>query len=431
MDRAADEHPTQYHPDLPGLDKTDIRWNFVTHALEGGLYIGGLAFVAANSVLPRIVDLLGGPAWVIGLTPVLTMIGFNVLPILTAHLVESMERVKPLLMLAGVFQRLPYLLAGLLLYYLGDSRSEIVLWVVVATPLMSGLAGGLIVTAWQELVAKTVPNNRRSSIFATRNIISAAIGIGAGGTVAAVLDQVPGIRGYALLHLIAFGFLLLSYLVFMNIREGRHEQRSSAAHRRLRDNVAEAISILGGDRKLQRYVTTVPLVSAMYVMVPFLPIYTLEATGRPDSFLGLLVTAQMVGGITGNAIAGYLGDRFGGRSVMLLGRGLLVGACVWAATATQSWAFVAVFFLMGWGLSSNMVGQSTMAIEFCPFQKRSTYLAIISSANVPAMLLFSLGGAWLRGALGSFPGVAAVAAALLAASLLLLLRIPEPRRAGA
>jgi len=415
------------HPDLPGLDNEDIRWNYIAHAVEGGLYIGGLAFVAANSVLPRMVELLGGPDWVISLSPVLTMVGFNLPPLLTAPLVETLDRVKPLLMLTGVFQRVPYLCAGLLLYYLGESHRVAVLWVVILTPLISGLAGGLIVTAWQELVAKTVPNNRRSSIFATRNIISAAIGLSAGGIVAAVLDRLPGIRGYAVLHLIAFGFLALSFAVFVNIREGRHEQRSSAQRHRLAGNIREAWAILRSDHRLSRYVATVPLVSAMFVMVPFLPIHALKVTCRPDSFLGLLVTSQMVGGIVGNALAGYLGDRFGGRLVMLTGRVVLVSACAWGIFAAQSWEFTSMFFLMGWGFSSNMVGQQAMSIEFCPFEKRSTYLAIISSANVPAMLVFSLGGSWLRDVIGSFGGLSATAAALLAVSVLLLLRIPEPR----
>jgi len=214
---------------LPGLDRDDIRWNYIAHAIEGGLYIGGLSFVAANSVLPRIVEILGGPAWVISLTPILTMLGFNLLPVFNAHRIEMLERVKPVLLLTGIFQRIPYLFAGLAIYFLGVKHPHAALWFVVLVPLLSGLFGGLISTAWQELVAKTVPNRRRASVFALRNIISSMIGITAGGIIAAVLNWMPGIRGYGLLHLITFVFLALSYVVFVHIREGSYTRQTAGA----------------------------------------------------------------------------------------------------------------------------------------------------------------------------------------------------------
>lgn len=381
-----------YHPDQPGLTRADVRWNYAAHAVEGGLYVGGLSFVAANSILPRMVEVLGGPSWVISLTPVLTMIGFNLLPLSTAHVVESLDRVKPALMITGILQRIPYFFAGLLLFFWGETHPATVLPAVVAVPLVSGFFGGLILTAWQELVAKTVPNHRRSSVFALRNIISAVIGILAGGIIATVLDRVPGTKGYGILHLIAFACLAVSFVVFAQIREGRDQRRKQSNDTGLRRNLAGAIEILRADGRLRKYLTTTALLNSMFVMVPFLPLAALRITGRPDSFLGFLVTAQMIGGIAGNAIAGYMGDRYGGRNVMLGGRALLVVSCVWAAFAQSTWEFAAIFLLQGWGTASNMVGNQTMNIEFCPLEKRSTYLAIMSFVNVPAMLVFSLGG---------------------------------------
>ena len=358
------------------------------------------------------------------------MLGFNLLPVFNAHKIEALERVKPILLLTGIFQRIPYLFAGLAIYYFGVKHPGVALWFVVLVPLLSGLFGGLISTAWQELVAKTVPNRRRASVFALRNIISSMIGITAGGIVAAVLNWIPGIRGYGILHLITFCFLALSYVVFVHIREGSYIRQTRNAKPGLRGNFREIGQIVRADRLLVRYAVTVSVVNAMFIMVPFLPIHALRVTKRPDSFLGFLVIAQMAGGILGNALAGYTGDRYGGRNVIFLGRVLLTIGTVWAAFAGASWMFIGIFFLQGWGSFSNMVGVQTMTIEFCPVEKRSTYLAIIATANVPFMLLCSLGGSWLWRATQNFTVLSLAAGSLLLLSLALLISIPEPRRSS-
>ena len=40
-----------------------LRRNYAAHSLEGGLFIGGVAFVHPQTVLPRIIERLGGPDW--------------------------------------------------------------------------------------------------------------------------------------------------------------------------------------------------------------------------------------------------------------------------------------------------------------------------------------------------------------------------------
>ncbi|HEY1081569.1 MAG TPA: hypothetical protein VGE29_04865, partial [Prosthecobacter sp.] len=48
-----------------------VRRNFICHCLEGGLYMGGTAFLAPETVLPKMVETLGGQAWIIAMMPVL------------------------------------------------------------------------------------------------------------------------------------------------------------------------------------------------------------------------------------------------------------------------------------------------------------------------------------------------------------------------
>ncbi|MBD3240193.1 MAG: MFS transporter [Chitinivibrionales bacterium] len=425
--------PDTSPPATPRLASTDrlaefhtvASRNYIAHGIEGGLFMGGLAFVAVNSVLPRLADKLNAPAWVTSLTPVLLMMGFALPTVFTAHWVEKQHRVMPVLLFTGVFQRIPYLIAGLIL--LLRPADHIALWVVVLTPLISGLAGGFIATAWQELVAKTVKPTRRSSVFAIRNVLATGIGLVAGIVIGRVLERYPGMRGFGILHLICFGFLVLSYIAFSRIRETRQKPRDHHTHASLLQNLKAMPGIVARDRVFRTFLVARATSNAVFIVVPFMAIHALAVTGRPDAFLGSLVTAQMIGGILGNVFAGYVGDKHGTRTVALIGSTLLAAMTVTALFASTTWAFVAVFFALGLAQFVEKIGRQTMGIEISPFNKRSTYLALISFINVPSMLTASVISATLWDTTRSFTVLGVTAALLLGMTTLLYLRLPEPR----
>lgn len=138
-------HP-HYHKDAH-----HVRRNFVCHVLEGGLYMGGTAFLAPESVLPKMVQSLGGLPWVIAVMPVLLPAAFAVMGLFIAPVVERLTRFKPWVLGFGLLQRLPYLITGLILLRVEDLDGWL-LPLVVLTPLVSGLIGGVTVVAWMEMV---------------------------------------------------------------------------------------------------------------------------------------------------------------------------------------------------------------------------------------------------------------------------------------
>jgi len=159
------------------------------------------------------------------------------------------------------------------------------------------------------------------------------------------------------------------------------------------------------------------------IMVPFMSLHGLAATGATASFLGLLVSAQMAGGIAGNVIAGFLGNRYGGKSPMLVGRilFLLVGAA--AIFAHAQWQFLAVFALYGMGVSCNQVGTSTMNITLSPAHDRTTYLSIMSTIAIPSMLLASALSTVVWSLTSNFAALAAATLLAVALSTLFLAKV--------
>jgi MFS family permease len=156
-----------------------LQRNFLAHCLEGGFYMAGLVFVMLETVLPSFVQSLGGAPWLISIMPALLPATFNMLGLFIAPLVERMHQFKTFVCTFGALQRLPYLVAGLLMLLVPMSDNTL-LWVVMLAPLLSGLVGGIGVQAWMEMVTRMIPPNRRASGWAIRYQISNAIGLVAG-----------------------------------------------------------------------------------------------------------------------------------------------------------------------------------------------------------------------------------------------------------
>ncbi len=388
--------------------------------------MGGFRFIAAETIGPAMVASLAGPDWLVALMPMLSMLGYVLPQILIAHHVQGMVRHMPLVAIIGVFQRLPLLIAGLVLL-LADGHRLSALAAVALAPLGCGLIAGFSVNAWQELVAKTVPASRRSSLFAVRNVLASAIGLVAGGAVAAVLRRYPGPVGFGLLHLVTFALLAVSLAVFLLVREVPYPRPPVRHADTLAGNLRTMPGLLAGNRRFLTYLLADACMAGIYIMMPFLGIHALEVLHKPNEYLGFLLMVHTAGSIAGNLVGGAVGDRCGSKRVIVLSQAAFLVIAAWGAVAGRSVEFLALFFLLGTAQTWLSIGKQTFCLEISPLEHRATYLAILGTTNVPATL-----AAWLLSwltwqATHSFAWVAGLTAACVLSAAILLSRVRDPR----
>lgn len=403
--------------------------NYLAHCIEGGLYMGGLTFIAADSVMPAMVSLLGGGNWLIALMPVIGLLGVAWPALLFAHRVEQLYWMKPFVLFTGLVQRLVYLIAAFALIFLARTHLAAAVLIAAFIPFISGSIGGTNVCAWMELVARVIPSDRLASSWAIRKILTAIIGIFAGGIIKTVLDRHSGAEGFGILYLYAFAGLMCSYLIFAMIRETKPlPPHPDKPRRTLLENMRSLPGLIRAHPEYRRFLKIKLLTMGIYVPAPFLAIHALETTGRGPGFLGELVVAQMTGTITGNILAGWLGDRHGGRILLIIARLSLIALCLGAVFAASAAVFLVIFFLFGFGLNFNEVGEATVTLEIVPPDRRPTCVAIITALALPGMLTAALLSTLLRGLTHSIAPAALLGAVAMTASLHFALRIKEPRR---
>lgn len=370
------------------------RRNWWLHVLEGGVYIGAMGFVSSQTVAPVLVRETGGPDWLVAATPVMTFVGFAIAPILTAHRIDRLPRFMPVLLVNGIFQRLPLLLAALLLWWLGTHAATP--WIIALTPLIAGFLGGLTLTAWQQLIAKTVPPDQRSACFAARFILTSLIGLGAGVGVEAILHHHPGVDGYAWLHLCGFIGAALSYTLFTRIHEGGASPvTDDHATRRFAANLASAHDLVTADKRLGLLLTTIILGMAQFLVTGFLVIRAREVLSAPESYTGVLTTASMAGGLVANLVALVWGEKLGAGRLLVMARALFVAGFAVLPFIAGDWTFRCILAAWNAGFFLNTVAIGTLSLALLPAERRATTLALIGLAQVPGMLGFSLLGAWL------------------------------------
>jgi MFS family permease len=329
-------------------------------------------------------------------------------------------------MFFGLLQRLPYLITGLLLWHVQDARSWL-LPLVVLTPLASGLVGGVGVVAWMEMVTRMVPERVRAAGWAARYIMQACIGMGAGAVIHQVLTHAPGQRGYAILRLIAFGFLLLSWLsqAFMRELPAAHHYHPPAGSY---GAYLRGLPALLRAQPLLLRMVAVRFTGMGYLMVvSFLTLHALHTTGRPEADEGHFVSFQNIGTILGSMLAAWLGYHSGGKVLIILSRIVCVVLCAWTCLTHSFSGFTAAYFVLGFGLFLDRVGDLTLTAELCPPERRSTLQAVLGFCNVWSLMLATSLGGLIYSFSGSFYLVASAAALLSLVSILILKGLPEPR----
>jgi MFS-type transporter involved in bile tolerance (Atg22 family) len=294
-------------------------------------------------------------------------------------------------------------------------------------PVIAGFGQGLTSNAWMNLMIVTIPGNRRSSLLAVRNGVSAAAGVGVGYLVKLILARYPGSDGYAVLHLLTSLCVAISLGFFLLARDPPHQPRPFPEGGMLR-SWARMAAALVHDRQFRRFLMGNIFQCGTFVLIPFLAINALEVLQRPQSYLGQLLMLQTSGAIAGNIVAGFVGDRFGGKTAILAGMLVFIGLAAGSAMASTDIETSAVFLLLGFAFPMIGVGGFTMGTELCPEGNRPAYLALLAMVGMPGMLLASVASStmWSWG-LGIWP-LAVTTMSSLGLSIALLLPIRERRQ---
>ena len=400
--------------------------NFIMLATDYGAFALGWTFASTSTILPAFAEMLGASNLMIGAIPAALTLGYTLPPLFAANYTERLPRKLPMILSWTSFERLPLLLLAIVAYLFAERSPGLTLAAVLISLLSMSGAGGALMPAWMDLIAKVIPANRRGRMFATGSVLGSGLGLVGTMLSGYYLSAFAFPDSYALCFVTGFVCLLLSWVCLALVVEP--PVQSTKPHVGMITYMRRLPEVLRRDHSFAWYLVFRGVALLGGMAGAFYTVYSLRTLGAPVTVVAQYTMVLLAGQAVANLGLGWLADRIGHRPVLLLGAALAVLGNAIAFLSRSPELLFAVFLCVGASTAASNVSVLNMSIEFAPAEDRPTYVGLASTVASPLAVAASLIGGALADASG-YRAVFAVAAAIsLAAMLVLLLRVRDPRK---
>ncbi|MGH2538780.1 MAG: MFS transporter [Candidatus Promineifilaceae bacterium] len=421
LDRPAPRRPEQ---EITAEVYRNYRWNFGFNLLDVATFWFGMSFLSSITIVPLFISKLTDSPFPIGLAAVIAQASWYLPQLFTANYVERLARKKPVVVNLGLFsERLPlWLLAGSPLLALWSPAAALIVFLLAYA--WHGLGAGLVATAWQDLLARCFPVERRGRFMGLSFFVGTASGVAAAGFSARLLAERPFPTNFFYSFVIAAAAVSLSWLFLAQTREPA--QPSETPRQKQRQYLAELPGIVRGDDNFRHFLVARLLLALSGMGAGFLTVAAVARWQVADSVVGTYTLALLLGQLAGNLAFGFLADRHG-HKLSLEVAGLLAALAfglAWLAPGPE-WYYL-VFGLHGAVVGAILVSGIMIVLEFARPARRPTYTGLTNTS----VGLVSTAGPLLGSALAlvSYQALFALSAlAALAALVAMRWWVREPR----
>ena len=403
-----------------------LKHNLVVNLLDGGFFGFALGFASFVTVIPLFVSTMTNSAVLIGLIPAIHAMGWQLPQLLTADQVSRQKRYKPMVLLMTTQERIPFLGLAIVAWFVPVIGIQAALAITFMLLIWQGLGGGFTATAWQGMIGKIIPSERRGTFFgaqsAAANLMSSLGAVLAG----LILENLGSPTDFTLVFLLAGASMSISWVFLSMTREPASRPVSTAATPR--DFWKNLGVILKRDHNFRWFVVARMLSQLALMASAFYTVYAVRRHGMSEVTVGVMTGVMLGAQIAVNPILGWIGDRGSHRLAMEIGIAAATASALlawWAPVA--SWFYV-VFALAGVAYASIWTVGLAMTLEFGNEAERPAYIGLGNTLIAPATILAPFLGGWLADRSGYPAAFLASAAGGLATLVILRLFVRDPRR---
>jgi MFS family permease len=365
----------------------------------------------------------------IGLSGTMSNAGWFMPQLLVANLIGHLQRKMPVYIWSGVVRFGAIWAIAFLVALAGHSGGVLLLAGFFILYTAYSLAGGVAGIPFTDIVARTIPPERRGAFFGARLAIGGVTAALAGIFVRGILKSKPFPDSFAILFFVAAAIVTAAVVSFCLVREPAGPFRETRMP--FKQFLARGPFLLKNVKSYRMLLVVRILLGVWGMALPFYIIYAREKYSLGPGDVGTLLFVQMVGMFLSNILWGYLSDHVGNKIVLELVSAVsiacpaiaLLGATVIPSAPMLS--IGAIFFLIGASLSGIGLGYTNYMLDVSPADDRPTYLGFMNTFLSPVLLLSAVGGLVIEKS--SYQALFAIALAAAAAALFFALQMEEPR----
>jgi MFS family permease len=359
----------------------------------------GLAFMSAATVLPAFAESLHASTVLIGAIPAVMTVGWFLPPLFAAAHTERLPRKLPFVLRWTGWERLPFLGLALIAFFLAERAPSLSMWLVLAMLLVMTAIGGLLMPAWTDLVARTLPARLRGRFFGLASLAGTIGGIGGSALTSWVLATFPSSTAYGVCFLAATFFVGLSWIALVLVREP--PATSAPAQADFWTHLGSVPGLLRRDANFSWYLVARVLMFGSVIGSGFFTVYALRVLRAPAADVGAFTALLLAGQMAGQLGLGWIADRAGHRVVLVMSAVAALSMNVVAITAGSLGAFSAVYLLNGLFNAAIQVSVVNVLLEFAPTpQQNPTYVGIERTFLAPFGFALPLAGGLMIDAVG-------------------------------
>lgn len=381
------------------LSKQDTdRKNFVLGVTNGVAFQAVETFTDTALVLVTFASQLTGSNFLLGLVSPIRQAGWFLPQLWVSGWLQSQPRTLSLYKAVGVIRLFLFLFLVIATLTVHNPTLLLLLFLLlIGGQQLSAGFGGL---SFMEVVAKTVPPERRGVFFAWRLGLGGVLGIGCGLVVRWVLDEGNPLvfpANFAVLFALAGLFALVGIAAFVGVREPINS--TPAPRSGMRSQLHRARLALRDDPNYRRLLRLRLALIAAGMGTPFFALYAQQALGLRTSALGWLLSASIAASLSAYPLWGRLSARRGNRAVLAMAGvlGIVVSALLLVAAPLSGAAsplaiFLVVFAIIGMREAAINVSIGPLLLNVAPAQHRPLYVGFTNTVVGAAILASGVSG---------------------------------------
>ncbi len=401
--------------------------NFVVNVLDGCFFGFGLTGLASYvTIVPLFLSFLTESTALIGFMATMFQIGWQVPQLFTSNHVAGLRRYKPMVIYMTLQERIPFFglaIVAVLIPMIGDQAALILAVILLA---WQSLGGGFTGTAWQSMISKIMPPNRRGTFFGVQSAGANLFGVGGAIVASIILVAVDFPNSFAVLFLIAGISLMISFAFLAMAYEPESDPRDTVPKVKWSEFGKRLKVMLENDSNFRWFLIARALSSLSVTAISFFTIFGIRQYDMTPEFAGIMTSVLLLSQTITSPILGWVGDRWGHRRVLAFGNlimALAIGVALFASDVT--WFYV-VFALTGVVNTTQWSTIMTLTTQFGSNAERPIYIGMSNTLIAPVTIFAPILGGWLVDLIGFNVAFAMFALAGLLAVFVLSVVMVDP-----
>jgi MFS family permease len=406
--------------------RTNLKHNLTANLTDGGLFGLALGFASFGTILPLFVASMTNSALLIGLVPAIHSAGWLFPQLFTASHVSRLRQYKPTVLMMTIHERIPFFglaLVALFIPHIGITAGLILTFVLL---IWQGLGGGFTANAWTSMISKIIPPDSRGTFFGVQASLANLFLSGSAVAAGYILDILDSPFDFAVCFVLASFFFTLSWFALAYTREPEDTEKIIPEEKS--HFWDDAKKITGKDTNFNWFLSVRFLSQFATMGFVFYIIYALRQFNMDTVTAGYLTATLTITQTVANASMGWLGDKIGHRSMLILGgfAALLSAILAWNA-ASIAW-FYPIFILTGLANVSLWTISMAMTVGFGTEAERPIYIGLSQTLTAPATIFAPIIGGFIVDAVGFIPTFSISAVLSVVMIGILVFFVKDPRK---